>query len=258
MVSVTFTVPIFAMRPTSLRPRSISIRCSARSLGSARSSRSISRSFSGVAQLRAQLLQAAIRARIGPGLRRVRVDDEVDLSRQVVDDRELLGKQQADFRKSERIGFRLSAQPALDVAHGVVAEVAREAAGEAQARGEGGGAKRREVVVDVLQRIVERALLHEPAVARKRHAITRDLETLARGKPHDRVAPEALAADHRLEEVGAGPVRELEVDGKRRIEIGEGLELQRYSVGSGASERQEFVFSHESPRGYRFRKERQV
>src|SRR5580704_593680 len=37
-LSVTFTVPILATRPTSLRPRSSSMRCSARSFGSARSS----------------------------------------------------------------------------------------------------------------------------------------------------------------------------------------------------------------------------
>ena len=36
--SVTFTVPIWATRPTSLRPRSSSIRCSARSFGSASNS----------------------------------------------------------------------------------------------------------------------------------------------------------------------------------------------------------------------------
>ena len=47
--SVTFTVPISATRPTSLRPRSSSIRCSARSFGSASSSSSSALSSCGVA-----------------------------------------------------------------------------------------------------------------------------------------------------------------------------------------------------------------
>ena len=47
--SVTLTVPISATRPTSLRPRSSSIRCSARSFGSASSSASSALSSCGVA-----------------------------------------------------------------------------------------------------------------------------------------------------------------------------------------------------------------
>jgi len=47
--SGTLTLPILATRPTSLRPRSTSIRCSARSLGSANSSASRAWSSEGVA-----------------------------------------------------------------------------------------------------------------------------------------------------------------------------------------------------------------
>ena len=46
-LSVTLTVPILATRPTSLRPRSSSIRCSARSFGSASSSASSAASSPG-------------------------------------------------------------------------------------------------------------------------------------------------------------------------------------------------------------------
>src|SRR3546814_4932774 len=49
MVSVTFTDPVLATRPTSLRARSISMTCSARSLGSAISSSARRASSSGVA-----------------------------------------------------------------------------------------------------------------------------------------------------------------------------------------------------------------
>ena len=52
MCSVTWTEPAPATRPTSLRPRSISIRCSARSFGSASSSLSSAASSSAVAPRR--------------------------------------------------------------------------------------------------------------------------------------------------------------------------------------------------------------
>ena len=37
------------------------------------------------------------------------------------------------------------------------------------------------------------------------------------------VAPEALAALHRFEQVGVGLVGQLQVDGERGVEIGKGL-----------------------------------
>ena len=51
-LSVTFTDPIADTRPTSLRPRSSSIRCSARSFGSANNSASSATSSSWVAPRR--------------------------------------------------------------------------------------------------------------------------------------------------------------------------------------------------------------
>ena len=58
-LSVTRTEPILLTRPTSLRPRSSSIRCSARSLGSASSSASSALSSSGVAPRRPRAGQRA-------------------------------------------------------------------------------------------------------------------------------------------------------------------------------------------------------
>ncbi len=52
MNSVTVTLPVRHTRPTSLRPRSTSMRCSARSFSLSRSSRSSSASRSGVAPRR--------------------------------------------------------------------------------------------------------------------------------------------------------------------------------------------------------------
>jgi hypothetical protein len=64
---------------------------------------------------RSSCSRAARRVRVR--LRRIRVHDEVQLAGQVVDDRELLGEQQADRRAAERIGLRVAPQARLDVAH---------------------------------------------------------------------------------------------------------------------------------------------
>ena len=56
----------------------------------------------GLAQLRAQVLQPRIApSRSAPGSRGIRVDDEVQLAREVVDDRELLGEQQPDVGQAD-------------------------------------------------------------------------------------------------------------------------------------------------------------
>src|SRR5262249_52847652 len=111
-------------------------------------------------------------------------------------------------------------------------------------------AKRGEVFVDVGERIVVPARVARLAIADDGHAAVHDLEFLARWKPDDRVTAEALAADHRFEEVAPRTVGKLEVDGKRRVEIGERLEMQRDSVEAGGCELPEFGFSHGSPRGF--------
>ena len=55
----------------------------------------------GLAQLRAQLLQPrAARRAYASACARIGVDDEVELAREVVDDRELLGEEQAHVGQS--------------------------------------------------------------------------------------------------------------------------------------------------------------
>ena len=52
----------------------------------------------------------------------------------------------------------------------------------------------------------------------------------ARWQADEGIAAEALAALHRFEQVGIGPVGELEVDRQRRVEVGEGFEVTRDAV----------------------------
>src|SRR5882724_10445314 len=59
------------------------------------------------------------------------------------------------------------------------------------------------------------------------------------------IAAETLAALHRLEQIGIGLVGQLEVNGKRGIEIREGFEHNRDAVESLRGELREFLLSHD-------------
>ncbi len=65
-----------------------------------------------LAQPAPQRLQPVARLRVGVALARIGVDDQVDLARQVVDDRQLLGQQQLDVGnvgEPRRVGGALPA-----------------------------------------------------------------------------------------------------------------------------------------------------
>ena len=70
-----------------------------------------------------------------------------------------------------------------------------------------------------------------------------DLEAGLGRQADEGVAPEPLAALHRLQQIGPGPVGELEVDGQGRVEIGEGLEDQRDAIEPLGSELPELATS---------------
>ncbi len=86
-------------------------------------------------ELVAELREAALGAEVRLGLSRVGIDDEVEAAGQVVDDGQLLGVQQQDVGRVEAAGLLGGGQPGLDVAHGVVAEVAGQAAAKARQAG---------------------------------------------------------------------------------------------------------------------------
>ncbi|KOF54095.1 hypothetical protein AD428_09230 [Achromobacter sp. DMS1] len=90
----------------------------------------------GAAQAGAQVVQALLGAAVGLGLGRVGVHHEVDAAGQVVDDDQLVHVHQHQVGRAafHAGGKRLDgrAEAGLDVAHGVVAEVARQAAAEAR------------------------------------------------------------------------------------------------------------------------------
>ncbi|MCY1521654.1 hypothetical protein D9M68_564760 [compost metagenome] len=202
-----------------------------------------------VLELVLQLAQAALAHGIGLGLLRVGVDDQVELARQVVDDREFFALQQQDVGAAQRVGRAAFFELALDVAHGVVAEVAGQAAAEARQAGPQRDLEALLVVGHEVQRVAlggldDLAVGHDFGDGLVAEA--RGTQQGARRQADEAVAPEALAAHHRFEQeaVLAAALRmgELEVEGKRGFEVGKGLGHQRDAVVALGAEALEFKF----------------
>ena len=195
-----------------------------------------------VAQLVGELVEAALRGEVGVGLRRVGVDDEVEPARQVVDHRELLGLQQQDVGRVEAAGLGRPGEPGLDVAHGVVAEVACEPAAEARQARAQGDLEAALVGLDEVERVAL-VRLDDAAVGHDLGRPPGGLHAGARGQADEGVAAEALAADDRFQQEALRlPAGELEVQRQRRLEVGEGLEDHRDAVEALAGQALEFEF----------------
>ena len=80
-----------------------------------------------VLELLPQIPQALFGVRIGLGLTRVGIDDEVKLTRQVVDHRQLFTLQQQDVRAAQRVGWAGLLQLLFDVAHRVITKISGQA-----------------------------------------------------------------------------------------------------------------------------------
>ncbi len=199
-------------------------------------------------QLGAQLAQALPGARIGLGLGRIGIDDQVELARQVVDHGQLFAQHQLDVGQLQVIGRRGVGQARLDVAHGVVAEIAGQAAAEPrQARAQ------RDLVAlleggDEFQRIAVMRFDHL-AVGDDLGAVAGGAQQRARMQADEGIAPEALAAHHGFQQEGVRAavvrLRQLQVQRERRLQVGQRLGDQRDAVVALVGQRFEFEFGHE-------------
>lgn len=137
-----------------------------------------------------------------------------------------------------------AAQARLDVADGLVAEVAHQAAVEArlvvQARHPEAGLE----ALDPRQGILDlhgAALLVVDEVA---HGVAAHLDALAARQADDRVAPPLLAALHGLEQEGPGRIGQLQVGGERGVEVGQHLAGDRNTVVAGVGQLMEALGGH--------------
>ena len=195
-------------------------------------------------QLVGQFGETQMTLRIGIRLHRVGVGDEVELAGEVVEHRQLLGQHQQDVRRVQHVVLVLVGEALLDIADGVVAEVAGQPAGEARQPRHRRGLEACLEVGDEIQRVGQAVLLDDLAVGFHRQQMGANPEHGARRQADEGVAPEALAAHHRFEQVGIGRVGELEVHRQRRFQVAGEFAHQRDAVVALAGEVEEFLFSH--------------
>ena len=182
------------------------------------------------------------------GLARIGVNHEGELAEHVVHHREFLRAQQQHVGQSDRIGFLDPGEALFDEAHCFVAEVPHQSTGKARQALQRRGVKLLQVLAHEHQRVGLRNTLHRflavgaaPHDAQLRAA---PFDALVARQADVRVAAEALAADHRLEQVGIRLLRELQVERHRRIEIGANLRHHRDAVVALAGQLLEFELGH--------------
>ena len=203
----------------------------------------------GIAQLVLELTQTLLGAGIGFGLAGVGIDDEVELAREVVDDGHLFALQQHDVGRAQAVGRTAVLQLFLDIAHGVIAEIAGQTAAKARHARRDGHLEALLIGRDEVQRIAAGSL-HHLAIG---HDLGPGLVAEARGahkaacrQADEAVAAEALAADDGFQQeavlavaIGMG---QLEIEGQRGFEVGKGLDQQRDAVIALGRKRFEFQF----------------
>ena len=203
----------------------------------------------GVLELLLQFAHAPLGVGIGLGLRRIGVDDQVQLARQVVDDGQFLALQQQDVGAAQRVGRAGLFELLLDVANRVVTEVAGQAAAETRQSRSQRHLETLLIGLDEVQRIAFGRFDH-PAFrddfGARLGAETAGTNQRACRQSDEAVAAEALAADHGFQQEAVFAavlgMRELEVERERGFEVGKGLGHQRNAVIALRAEALEFEF----------------
>src|SRR5205823_4870946 len=127
----------------------------------------------------------------------------------------------------------------------VVGEVAGEAAAEAGQSRHGRGAVAALKLGNEIERVARMTLGDHGTVIDFDVATPRADARRCR-QANERIATETLAADNRFEQERERAVRELDVERKRGIEIGERLEDERDAVIALRGQRAEFGFGHDA------------
>src|SRR5438552_504743 len=235
MYSLVSTVPNSATRPTSLRPRSTSMTCSAHSFSLARSSSSSWRSSSGP-RPRGRV-PAIGRTSTTLSVRRTsaaRVGDDLERVRQVVEHAHRVAEHEHRIGNGEVVlGSR---GQALEPSHRVVGEEADRAAAEARQPWQRDRLVLAQEVAELLERMLG-ALPHLGALADLAAIAARD-EDARRAAAQQREPPPLLATLDALEQERIGAILHLAEGRDRRVLVGEQLAIDRDQLAA-AGERAE-------------------
>ena len=183
-----------------------------------------------LAELRGQGAQLGQRPLAGARLVRVDQADELHAGLQVVEDDDVLGDHQQDVRSAYGVRRGAVLESPLHIAHTVIAEVAHQAAVKPrQPR------RRRHPVAGLErlhkgQRVLDLRLFHQPPVRGHFNALAESLEHRAAGQADDGVAPPGLAPLGGFKQIRPGLAGQLQIGGKRGVQIGEDPQRHRHPV----------------------------
>ncbi len=181
---------------------------------------------------------------IGLRLSRVGVHDQVQFAAQVVEDHHLIGHHQQDVRGADPVRRAAVFQPLFDVAHGVVAEIADQAAVEAGQLRQVRGVEALLEVFDERQGILGLGLFHHLAVAVQFDPLPEHLEYLPAGQADDRVAPPFLPPLNRFEQVRVGAAGQFQIGAQGRVEIRQDLTVYGDAIEAGLGKLGELLGRH--------------
>ena len=148
----------------------------------------------------------------GARLGRIRIDDEIELAREIVDDGELLGYEQQHVRATERIGLEPSSgEPRLDPAHRVVSEISDQASAEPGQAREFRDAIARKKFAHENERIGRLGFFRDSVSMHHRHQAPDGPQPYRSCQSDERIAPEALSAHYGLKQIAVGTIGKLQI-----------------------------------------------
>ena len=197
-------------------------------------------------QLAFQFVDASLGLFIGTIGCWVHMHNQVQLAAQVVEHHDFIGHHQQDVRGADFVGRAAVAQALLDVAHGVVAEIAHQATVEPGQLGQIRGVESLLVVVHESQGIIHLCLLDHFAVAADLNAVVKDFQHFLAGQADDRIAAPFLAALYRFEQVGIGPAGQFQIGAEGSVQVRQYFAVHRDAVIAGFSELAELLGCHGS------------
>ena len=191
-----------------------------------------------------QFINAGLDLGKGPVNSRIGVDNQVQLAAQVVEHHDFIGHHQQDVRRTDLIGRTALAQALFDIAHGVIAEVAHQAAVKPGQLVQIRSVKAHLVRLHEGQRIVHLFGFDNLAAAADLDPMVKHLQHFMAGQADDGVTAPFLAALDGLEQVGTGPAGEFEISAQRRVEVGQHLAVHGDTVKAGVGELRELLGCH--------------
>src|SRR5690554_3093163 len=197
-------------------------------------------------QLVFQFVDAGLGLLVGARGGWVRMHNQVQFAAQVVEHHDFVGHHQQDIRGADLVGRAAVAQAFFDVAHGVVAEIAHQAAVEARQFRQVRSVETLLVFIDECQRVVHFRLFDHFAVTAYFNAVVKDLQHFLAGQANDGITAPFFTALYRFEQVRIGPAGQFQIGAEGSVQVRQYFAVHRDAVIAGFSELAELLGCHGS------------